>query len=105
MILVSACLAGMNCRFDGSNKENEKVVQLVKTGKADKIKQQFSGIMLEKDKIITRGRKDMIDTMASAVESAKVNIQDIPVYPYIKKEYKDIKEMFNLKKDEELEEL
>ena len=34
MILVSACLAGFNCRFDASNKENEKIVQLIKEGKA-----------------------------------------------------------------------
>jgi len=34
MIAVSSCLAGFNCRYDGSNKEDEKVVVLVKEGKA-----------------------------------------------------------------------
>ena len=34
MILVSACLAGVNCRFDGSSKVNEKIVELIKEGKA-----------------------------------------------------------------------
>ena len=34
MILVSGCLAGWNCRFKGDNKENEKIVRLIKEGKA-----------------------------------------------------------------------
>ncbi|MCL2371606.1 DUF523 domain-containing protein [Candidatus Saccharibacteria bacterium] len=34
MILVSACLAGFNCRFDGSSKPNDKIIQLIKDGKA-----------------------------------------------------------------------
>ncbi len=34
MILVSACLAGMHCRYDGGEKSNETVIRLVKEGKA-----------------------------------------------------------------------
>jgi len=34
MILVSACLAGFNCRYDGGNKENKEIIRLVKEGKA-----------------------------------------------------------------------
>ena len=34
MILVSACLAGYNCRYNGSNHEDERIVQLVKEGRA-----------------------------------------------------------------------
>ena len=34
MMLVSACLAGWSCRWNGSSAENEKVVELVKEGKA-----------------------------------------------------------------------
>jgi uncharacterized protein YbbK (DUF523 family) len=34
MIVVSACLAGIKCRFDGKTKAYPKVVQLVKAGKA-----------------------------------------------------------------------
>jgi len=34
MIVVSACLAGFNCRYDGGNKEDEKIVQLVREGRA-----------------------------------------------------------------------
>lgn len=34
MILVSACLAGINCRYDNRNSYNEKIFNLVKEGKA-----------------------------------------------------------------------
>ena len=34
MYLVSACLAGVNCRYDGKDSANEKVLELVKQGKA-----------------------------------------------------------------------
>ncbi|MFL0247935.1 DUF523 domain-containing protein [Candidatus Clostridium stratigraminis] len=34
MILVSACLCGMNTRYDGENNSNEKVKDLLKAGKA-----------------------------------------------------------------------
>lgn len=34
MKIVSACLAGINCRWDGKNNLNRKVLKLVKEGKA-----------------------------------------------------------------------
>lgn len=34
MYLVSSCLAGVNCRYDGKNSENKIIVELVKQGKA-----------------------------------------------------------------------
>ena len=34
MILVSACLVGMNCKYSGGNNYNEKIFNLVKEGKA-----------------------------------------------------------------------
>lgn len=34
MILVSACLAGINCKYNGGNNYNEKIFNLVKQGKA-----------------------------------------------------------------------
>ena len=34
MILVSACLAGINCKYNGGNNYNEKIFNLVKEGKA-----------------------------------------------------------------------
>ncbi len=29
-VLVSACLLGMNCRYDGRNKKNEKLLQMLR---------------------------------------------------------------------------
>lgn len=34
MYIVSACLAGINCRYDGRNKLNEKIQELVENGEA-----------------------------------------------------------------------
>lgn len=34
MYLVSSCLAGINCRYDGKNHENKLIVDLVKKGEA-----------------------------------------------------------------------
>lgn len=34
MIIVSACLCGINCKYNGGNNINEKVVELLKSGKA-----------------------------------------------------------------------
>lgn len=34
MILVSACLAGINCKYNGSNNYNQEIFKLVKAGKA-----------------------------------------------------------------------
>lgn len=34
MYIVSACLAGITCRFDGEGKENKIILELVRQGKA-----------------------------------------------------------------------
>lgn len=34
MILISGCLCGINCKYNGGNNLNEKVVELFKSGKA-----------------------------------------------------------------------
>jgi uncharacterized protein YbbK (DUF523 family) len=34
MILVSACLVGLNCKYNGGNNYNEEIFNLVKEGKA-----------------------------------------------------------------------
>jgi uncharacterized protein YbbK (DUF523 family) len=34
MILVSGCLCGINCKYDGGNNLNDKVLELLKEGKA-----------------------------------------------------------------------
>lgn len=34
MYLISACLAGVNCKYDGGNNYKEKIMELVKRGEA-----------------------------------------------------------------------
>lgn len=34
MILISACLAGINCKYNGGNNSNDKIIELVKKGDA-----------------------------------------------------------------------
>ncbi|MFW6008755.1 MAG: DUF523 domain-containing protein [archaeon] len=34
MIIISACLAGVNCKYNGENNKNDKALQLVNKGKA-----------------------------------------------------------------------
>lgn len=34
MIIISACLVGVNCKYDGSNNKNEKAYKIFKEGKA-----------------------------------------------------------------------
>lgn len=43
MYLVSACLAGENCRYDGTNSKNDKIVHLVTEGKAITICPEVAG--------------------------------------------------------------
>lgn len=46
MILVSACLAGVHCRYDGSAKENETIMKLIREGKAIPVcPEQIGGLM------------------------------------------------------------
>ena len=43
MIVVSACLAGKNCRYNGKASTSEKIVKLVKEGKAIKVCPEILG--------------------------------------------------------------
>lgn len=85
MILVSACLIGINCRYDGKSQYNEKVLQLVKEGKAIPIcPEQLGGLatprnpaeIIKKDNkvcIIDNQNTDMTDAfMKGANEVLKL---------------------------------
>lgn len=69
MIIVSACLAGVNCNYKGSNKENEKVVKLVKKGEAIIVcPEQFGGLVtprkpaeIRNGKVITTDNEDVTE--------------------------------------------
>ena len=67
MILVSACLLGINCRYDGGNNLNEKVLKLFLEGKAIPVcPEQLGGLSTPRvpaeiigDKVLDKNGKDV----------------------------------------------
>ncbi len=50
MIFVSACLVGINCKYNGGNNYNEKIFDMVKEGKAIPIcPEQLGGLSTPRD--------------------------------------------------------
>lgn len=50
MIFVSACLVGINCKYNGGNNYNEKIFNMVKEGKAIPIcPEQLGGLSTPRD--------------------------------------------------------
>lgn len=66
MYIVSACLAGIDCKYNGGNNVNDEVIKLVKSGKAILVcPEQMGGLNtpripseIKKDKVV---RKDGVD--------------------------------------------
>ena len=69
MIVVSACLAGVNCNFRGLNSESAQVTELVKLGKAIMVcPEQLGGLTtprcpaeIKNGKVITKDGVDVTD--------------------------------------------
>ena len=67
MILVSACLAGVNCKYNGGNNYNDKIMELVKSGEAILVcPEQLGGLSTPRvpaeildNKVITKDGKDV----------------------------------------------
>ena len=67
MILVSACLAGIKCKWDGESNSDQKVIDLVKQGKAIPVcPEQLGGLStprapaeIKGDKVITISSNDV----------------------------------------------
>ena len=58
MKLVSACLLGIKCRYDGKSKPCQKVIDLVKQGKAIPVcPEQLGGLETPRDPAEQRGNK------------------------------------------------
>jgi uncharacterized protein YbbK (DUF523 family) len=76
MIIVSGCLAGVHCRYDGAGKPCEKVVRLVAEGQAVPVcPEQLGGLSTPRlsseisgDKVI---RKDGVDVTAEFQRGAQ----------------------------------
>ncbi len=64
MILVSACLAGINCNYKGESRPNKKVIELVRSGKAIPIcPEQLGGLSTPRSgaRILTNNGNDVLD--------------------------------------------
>ena len=74
LFLVSACLAGINCRYNGNNTKIEEIEKLVKDGKAIAIcPELFAGLNIPRDsceiviteygtkKVISKDSKDFTE--------------------------------------------
>jgi uncharacterized protein YbbK (DUF523 family) len=78
MIIVSACLAGIKCRYDGKSKPCQKVIELVKQGKAIPVcPEQLGGLPTpripseQKDKkVITKDGKNVTKNFKQGAETA-----------------------------------
>jgi len=67
-IIVSACLAGINCRYDGKNNYNEKIKKIIDAGYEIVFvcPEQLGGLAtprppaeIKKDKVFTKGGRDV----------------------------------------------
>lgn len=80
MILVSACLCGFHCRYDGNTKPNEEIVQLVKEGKALPVcPEQLGGLTtprlpsertVDDQKVLASDGRDVTDAFTRGAEEA-----------------------------------
>ena len=81
MYLVSSCLAGVNCRYDGKSNENKVVQELVKQGKAIAVcPEQLSGLPVPRPcceiinnnngsiKVVNEYGKDLTDAFIRGAE-------------------------------------
>jgi len=76
MIIVSACLAGINCKWNGKSSPCSKVIKLVKKGKAIPVcAEQLGGLttprMPAEQRKVKVFRKDGVDVTAEFKKGAK----------------------------------
>ena len=78
-IIVSACLAGLRCRYDGETKPCEKVVEMVAAGKALPVcPEQLGGLPTPRVPAEMRGgrvmRQDGVDVTAEFIRGAQESL-------------------------------
>lgn len=72
MILVSACLAGLKCKYDGGSNSNEIVMDLVKKGLAITVcPEQLGGLPTPRDPAEIRGDRVYTDQGVEVTEQFK----------------------------------
>ena len=70
MIIVSSCLCGINCRYDGSNNLDTRVLKLLKEGKAISVcPEQLGGLATPREpcEILNGSGLDVIDSKATII--------------------------------------
>ncbi|HHE38227.1 MAG TPA: DUF523 domain-containing protein [Candidatus Cloacimonetes bacterium] len=81
MIIVSACLAGINCRYDGENNFHPKIIKLVEEGNAIPVcPEQLGGLSTPRipaeiigDKILNENGEDVTEFfLRGALETLKI---------------------------------
>lgn len=77
-ILVSACLAGVNCKYNGKNNENKKIIELIKNKDVILVcPEQLGGLKTPRtpaeiinDKVITKDNIDVTKEYQKGAEEA-----------------------------------
>ena len=78
MIVVSACLAGIKCRYDGGSKPCQKIIELIKQGKAIPVcPEQLGGLPTPRtpteivnNKVLTKDGKDKTEEFIKGAKEA-----------------------------------
>ncbi|EQC52492.1 DUF523 domain-containing protein [Bacteriovorax sp. DB6_IX] len=78
MKIVSACLAGVNCRYDCKHQERNEIVEMVKSGQALPVcPEQLGGLStprepaeIQGDKVISKSGKDVTSEYLLGAEQA-----------------------------------
>ena len=77
MILVSACLLGINCKYNGDNNKNEKVEEYLKDKKFILVcPEQLGGLTTprEPSEIIKLGGNGVIDGKTSVINNKRLDV-------------------------------
>ncbi|MGR6903524.1 MULTISPECIES: DUF523 domain-containing protein [Lysinibacillus] len=80
MILISACLAGLNVRYNGTNSLDEKIQKLVLENKAVTVCPELMGgfsTPREPAEIVGGNGQDVLDGNATVVESSGQDVTDL----------------------------
>ena len=75
-ILVSACLLGINCKYDGENNKNDKVLEYIKDKEVIPICPEIMGGLptprvpseIKDNKVITKENKDVTNNFSKGAE-------------------------------------
>jgi len=85
MILVSACLAGIKCRYNGTAKPDSRIIEMVKAGIAIPVcPEQLGGLTTPRDPAEITGEKVIskngIDVTAQFNKGAEITLEIAKLY-------------------------